>query len=323
LFLPKTLAPMFIGVLACAATALLVAAPRPVFAQEVSAEEAVAYGAWRAANEAKDQPKAIAGAEAYLKQFPAGGYATFLKTWLSQTRLSALNAAIKAKNINGMIATGRQILSLDPENLNVLYALAYNLRLRELLASPQKLDHAQDAKEFAQKAVTLVEGGKTLTGVASFDKDGTLAWLYQTLAVVEDNGGDPKQATKLYEKSSALAPDDVSIKGRNLLSLIAMQQGAYTEAANAFNALPEAERSAAEPSAAFTATREALDGEADALIETAASFVAFGKTKALPAATVEKVSQLLETVYKGRHPEDTSLDGLKKVLADKGVPAGA
>jgi len=322
LFLPKTLAPMAIGVLACAATALLVAAPRPVFAQ-ASPEEAIAYAAWRGADEAKDQPKAIAGAEAYLKQFPAGWYAGFLKKWLSQTRLSALNAAIQAKDIDGMIAAGRQILSLDPENLNVLYALAYNLRLRELLASPQKLDHAQEAKEFAQKAVTLVEGGKTLTGVASFDKDGTLAWLYQTLAVVEDNGGDPKQATKLYEKSSGLAPEDVSIKGRNLLSLIAMQQGAYTEAAKAFKALPEAERTAAEPSAAFTAAREALDGEADTLIETAATFVAFGQTKALPAATVEKVSQLLETVYKGRHPEDPSLDGLKKVLADKGVPAGA
>jgi hypothetical protein len=319
-FLHKTIA---MGVLTCAAAAFLVVAPRPVLAQEVSAEEAVAYGAWRAANEAKDQTKAVAGAEAYLKQYPGGGYAEFLKTWLTQTRLAALDAAIKARNIEGMISTGRQILAHDPENLNVLYALAYNLRLRELLASPQKLDHAKDAKEFAQKAVALVEGGKTLTGVASFDKDGTLAWLYQTLAVVEENGGDQKLAVTLYQKSSALAPADVPIKGRNLLNLIAMQQGAYAEAAKAFNALPEGERAAADPSEAVKAAREALDGAADALIETAATFVAFGKTKNLPAATVEKVSQLLETVYKGRRPEDASLEGLTKILAEKGVPAGA
>jgi len=27
-------------------------------------------------------------------------------------------------------------------------------------------------------------------------------------------------------------------------------------------------------------------------------------------------------VYKGRYPEDASLDGLKKILAGEGVPAG-
>lgn len=320
MILPKALAPTVVGLLV---SALLSITPLQVSAQEVSAEEAVAYGAWRAANEAKTIPEAVAAAEAYLKQFPAGGYVEFLKQWLSQTRLAALDAAIKAKNIDGMIATGRQILTLDPENLNVLYALAFNLRVHELMASPQQLGHKKDAKEFAHKAVALVEGGKTLTGVASFDKEGTLAWLYQTLAVIEDNGGDQKEALELYEKSSALAPDEVAIKGRNLLSVIAMQQGAYTEAAKTFNALPESERTAAEPSDALKSAREALDGAADSLIETAATFVAFGKAKNLPAATVARVSQLLETVYKGRHPEDTALEGLAKVLSEKGVPAGA
>jgi hypothetical protein len=35
---------------------------------------------------------------------------------------------------------------------------------------------------------------------------------------------------------------------------------------------------------------------------------------------VDRINQMLETVYKGRFPEDESLDGLKKMLADKGVP---
>jgi hypothetical protein len=30
---------------------------------------------------------------------------------------------------------------------------------------------------------------------------------------------------------------------------------------------------------------------------------------------------MLETVYKGRFPEDATLDGLKKILVAKGVPA--
>jgi tetratricopeptide (TPR) repeat protein len=219
-----------------------------------------------------------------------------------------------------MIAVGREILAGDPENLNVLYALAFNIRRNELLASPQKFDHAADAKEFAQKAISLVEGGKTLVGVQSFDKDATLAWLYQTLAIVEGNGGSAAEAVGLYEKSSALAPDDVGIKGRNLLNVIAMQQGSYTDAAKAYNALPDADRAAAEPPDAVKAARDALNAEADRLIDTAATFVAFGKAKNLPAATVDRVNQLLETVYKGRFPEDASLEGLNKILAGKGAP---
>jgi hypothetical protein len=322
-FLSKTLAPMAVGILACAVTAVFAVTPAPAEAQEVSAEEAVAYGAWREASQGTATSKAIAAAETYLKQFPSGAYAEFLKTWLSQAGISALDSAIKAGNMDEMIATGRQILARDPENVNVLYALAFNLRLRELMVSPPKFDHASDAKEFAQKAIALVENGKTLTGVQSFDKDATLAWLYQALAVIEAKSGNSKEANTLYEKSSALAPDDVAIKGRNLMTLVTMRQSSYAEAANSFNALPEADRAAAEPTDAVKAAREALNGLADALIDAAANFVAFGKAKSLPPATVERVNKVLETVYKGRYPEDADLDGLKKILANKGVPAGA
>jgi len=317
-FLRKTLAPIVVGLFVCAATA---AVTERAAAQD--ADDATAYGAWLASSQANDIPKAIEAAEAYLAKFPAGAYADFIKKWLSQTRLSALDTAIKAKDMTGMIAAGRLILANDPENLNVLYALAFNLRVREIFASPQNFGHAVEAREFAQKAVALVEGGKTLTGVENFDKNATLAWLYQTLAAVEANGGGTTAAIELYEKSSALGPDDVAIKGRNLLSVIALHQNAYSEAAKAFNALPEADRTAAEPSDALKAARDVLNGAADAFIDTAAAFIAFGREKKLPAATVDRVNQTLETVYKGRHPEDATLEGLKKILTDKGVPAGA
>jgi hypothetical protein len=101
---------------------------------------------------------------------------------------------------------------------------------------------------------------------------------------------------------------------------MSMQQGSYADAAKAYNALPEADRAAAEPPDTVKAARETLNAEADRLIETAATFVAFGKAKNLPAATVDRVNQLLETVYKGRFPEDATLEGLTKILADKGVP---
>jgi tetratricopeptide (TPR) repeat protein len=306
--------------LALVAGSTLALAPARASAQEVSADEALAYSEWRAASQANDLPKAMAAAEAYLKKFPSGQYADFLNKWVAQARFSALDAAIKAQKVDEMIKVGREILATDPDNLNVLYALAYNIRLRELLASPQKLDHAKDAKEFAQKAVSLIDTGKTLAGVPNFDKNATLGWLYQVLAVVAAAGGDEQAAVGLYQKSSSFAPDDVQITGRNLLAELAIAQSGYTEAAKAYNALPEADRGAAEPSEAVKTARAHLDSEADRLIDVAARFVAFGRAKSLPAATVEKVNELLETVYKTRFPEDTTLDGLKKLIQEKAAP---
>jgi tetratricopeptide (TPR) repeat protein len=314
--LRKLLAPAAVLALG-AALVLVVGSARSATAQ-VGAEEGAAYTAWLGASQANDVPKAIAAAQDYLKAYPQGQYAEFLTKWLNQARFSALDAAIKAQNMDEMIKVGREILASDPDNLNVIYALAFNLRLRELLANPPKFDHAAEAKEFAEKAVSLVESGKTLAGVQSFDKDATLAWLDQELAILAVNAGNTEEAVKLYQKSSSLAPDDVGIKGRNLLAELTIRQSEYSDAAKAYNELPEADRSAAEPSPDVTAARDKVNTAADALIDVCARFVVFGRAKNLPAATVDKVNDVLETAYKTRFPEDTSLDGLKKILEEKG-----
>jgi hypothetical protein len=102
-----------------------------------------------------------------------------------------------------------------------------------------------------------------------------------------------------------------------MLAVLAMRQSSYAEAAKAYNALPEADRAAAEPSPEVKAARERINTEADAVIDSAATFVAFAKAKNLPAAARDKVNQTLESVYKSRHPEDAALGGLQKILQQK------
>jgi tetratricopeptide (TPR) repeat protein len=318
-FLRKTLVAASVAVLA---TLILVPAA-PAAAQEIVQDEGAVYRAWHDASQKGDNAAAMAAAKTYLEQYPAGEYADFLKKWYGTAQMTVLDAAIRDRRTGEMIAVGRDILAADPENLNVLYALAFNIRRNELLGSPQSFENAAAAVEFSQKAIALVESGKTLTGVQSFDKNATLAWLVQVLALNEGKNGAEDKAIELYEKSTALSPDDPQIAARNLLAVVALRQGGYAEKAKAFNALPEADRAAAEPPAEVVAARDALNAEADGLIDAAARFVAFGRTKGLPAATVDRVNQALETVYKGRFPEDTELLGLKKILEEKGAPAGA
>ncbi|MFI5170406.1 MAG: hypothetical protein ACHQM7_08615 [Vicinamibacterales bacterium] len=294
---------------------ILTARPAPCVAQEVQ-DEAAFYRAFHEASQANDNAKAVEAAKAYLEKFPTGQYAAAVKQWQDAQRLTQLDAAIKEKRTADMIKAGQDILAADPENLIVIYALAFNIRRNELLASPPVFTNAAAAVDYAKKGIALVESGKTLNGVANFDKNATLAWMTQILAINEGKNGSETEAIKLYEKSTALAPADPLV-GRNLLAIVSLRQGQYGELAKAYNALPEADRGAAEPNAEVKAAREALNVEADALIDSAAAFVAYGRAKGLSPAIVDRVNEVLETVYKNRFPEDAALDGLKKVLAGK------
>jgi hypothetical protein len=321
------LAPATAVSLALAAVGSMTLAAAPAAAQEVVQDEGAAYRAWFEASQAPDKTKALEAAKAYLAKYPAGQYAVVLKNWIATTQMTALDTAIKERRTADVIKIGREILAGDPENLNVLYAVAFDIRRNELLASPPSYEHAADAVDIAKKAIALIEAGKTLTGVQSFDKNATLAWLVQILAFVEHKNGSAEETAKLFERSTALAPLDPQIAARNLLALVAIYQSGYAEAAREWNALPDAERAAAEPKPEVKATHDKLDAAAEPVIEAAARFVAFAKVKNLSATTRDRVNQLLEATYKTRHPEDAELAGLQKLLQEKeaalAAPAGA
>jgi len=305
-------------ILLAAFVAAAVAAPAA--AQDVVQDEGFFYRQFHDASTGGDMAKVLEAGKAYLEKYPTGQYAEVVKKGVATARMSQLDTAIKDKHTDEMLKIGREILSGDPDNLNVIYALAFNLRRNELLASPPVYTNAAAAVEYATKGIKLVDSGATLTGVASFDKGGTLAWMTQILAISAGKSGNAAEAIKLYDKSTAYAPGDPLV-ARNLLSVVTLRQSKYVEAAKAYNALPDADKQAAEPNPEVKAAKDTLNSEADALIDAAAGFVAYGRSKGLPPATVERVNQLLETVYKGRFPEDATLDGLKKILAGKAPAA--
>ena len=197
--------------LAIAGTSMLAAlftlqAAPPVAAQEVVQDEGAFYRAFHEASQAGDTAKALDAAKAYLDKYPTGQYAEFIKKWQDTARMTLLDTAIKEKRTADMLKVGQEILAADPENLNVIYALAFNIRRNELIAAPPVYQNAAAAVDLAKRGITLVEAGKTLTGVASFDKGATLAWMTQILAINEGKNGSAAEAIKLYEKSTRARP---------------------------------------------------------------------------------------------------------------------
>jgi hypothetical protein len=107
-------------------------------AQEAGAEETVLYQTWFGANSQNMPEKAQEAAKAYLEKFPKGQYAAYLKNWLMGPKLQAFNTALQAKNIDEMVKVGRDILSADPENLGIHYAIASSSRPRPRISAMRR-----------------------------------------------------------------------------------------------------------------------------------------------------------------------------------------
>ena len=82
--------------------------------------------------------------------------------------------------------------------------------------------------------------------------------MTQILAINAGKAGNAAEAIKLYEKSTAHAPSDPLV-ARNLLAVVTLRQGKYGEVAKAYNALPDADRAAAEPKPEVKAAKDALN----------------------------------------------------------------
>ena len=295
------------------ATAAVPTEPRTqeAAAQEPSKEEADAYKAFFEANQAKD-PKAFDLAKAYLEKYPNGKYAKFLKTFVPRKRAELFNGAMQAKNIGEMIRLGKEALAEDPNSIDYLYLMVLSIRTNELQASPPNYAHANDAEEFGDKAIKLIEVDKVPAVIPKdkWNKNATLGWLYQTLAIVE--GGAKKnnsKALEYYTKASSLDPTDPY----NYLVSGSLLQMKYAEAAKKYQEIPEADRTAPEPQKPeVKAALDAVNKSADDLINTWARFLALTIGKPEYAAQRGQVEKVVTDLYKYRHPDTP--DGLQKLI---------
>jgi len=281
--------------------------------QDVSTEEAAAYKAWYEANQAKDYPKALELAKAYLAKFPNGNATNvgFLKKWVPQVRGMMYAEAAKAKNISEMIRIAKEVLAEDPDNLDYLLAVVVQIRTNELSANPPSYSHAADAADFAQRAIRLLEAGKSPTGAdPKFNKNATLGYLHGTLAVIDEHDKNVDKALAEYEKAGQLEPTNATF----FFHCGRIHNDKYAAAAQKYQAIPEADRDAAEPKPEVKAALEEVNKQADAVITCWARFLGLSadKKEGFSADTRAKIEKALTDLYKYRHPDST--DGLQKLI---------
>ncbi len=222
--------------------------------QEISPEEAAAYKAFYDANAAKDYQKAMDLAKAYLQKFPNGNASqlAYVKKWIPSMRGYFYKIAADGKNVAEVIRIGKEVLAEDPDNLDYIWAVLLQIRTNELSATPGNFAHANEASDLAQHAIRLFEGGKTLTGVKpeDFKLNVTLAYLHQTLAMIADHNKETDKALAEYTKAGELDPTNVTYffhAGRIYNDRYNVAAQKYDAAQKKVDAIPEADRNAAEP----------------------------------------------------------------------------
>jgi len=313
-------------------------------AQDPSPEEAAAYKAWFDANTAKDYPKAVELAKAYLEKFPNGKYAPYLKDkWLPSVAPMLFNKAVQDKNVSEIIRIGKEVLAKDPDNLDYLTALVVQIRTLELFATPANYSHAAEATEFADRAIKLIEGGKTPTAATNFNKNVTLAYLHQTIAVVVEHDKNVDKALAEYEKASQLEPSNPAFFfhcGRIHNDKYAASAQKYDavqkkseDLQKKLQAVPEADRTAGTKPEVKTLIADAktaqdeekaalaeVNGQADAVITCWARFLGLTVEKNPWGATRAQIEKAFTDLYKYRHNDST--DGMQKLI-DQNKPSSS
>jgi len=281
--------------------------------QDPSPEEAAAYKAWYDANAAKDYPKAMELAKAYLEKFPSGNAKNidYLKNkWIPQMRGYFFAEAAKAKNVAEIIRIGKEVLASDPENLDYASAVVVQIRTIELSANPPNYSHAADAADFAEKSIKLIEAGKTAGDPKAFKKEVTLGYLHETLAkIYEGRDKNADKALAEYEKAGEI---DSSNAGY-FFTCGRIHNDKYAAAAQKYQAIPEAERTAAEPKPEVKAALDELNKQADAVINCWARYMGLTADKKDVSPQLRaQIEKALTELYKYRHNDST--EGLQKLI---------
>lgn len=280
-------------------------------AQDPKAEEAAAYKAWYDANAAKDFAKAMELAKAYVEKYPGGQNVAYLKEkWIPSTRTSVFNQAIAQKNMADMIRVGKDVLADNPDNLDYLIAMSVQLRTNELFATPPNFAHAKEAAEFTERAMKLIETGKTPTPNPSspFDKNKTIAFFEQTLAVIDDHNKNIDKALERYQHAAsidAMSPLYFFHVGR-------LNQEKYLAAAKKYQELPEADRDASPPKPEVKAALDEVNKYADGVINGWVRYLGLTADKPTTGDTRSKVEGVVNELYKFRN--NNSTDGLAKLI---------
>lgn len=249
-------------------------------------------------------------------------YTRYLKTWIAayeaeeKARRLAAEKADREQQLLGTFTQkdfvkaygmAKQVLADDPDNVKVLIALGYEGVIASLEARNESFN--ADAANYAQKAIQLIESGKTPDNWAPFkNKEDVLASLYYSLGFYHLKP-KPESSISNFIKAAQIDSDRKTATSTYYYLALAYQNGPYKRLSDDFS-----KRFANQPeSPESKAALESINKVVDKMIDAYARAVALAGNDARQQAAKAQWMTQLTNFYKFRH--ENSDAGLTEYIA--------
>ena len=276
------------------------------------------YKKWYEAYGKKDYAAGLSLAKEFVAKCTSHPQFAYVKDkYIPAARQNLFNQYHTEGKINELVAMGKEVLAETPDNIDYLWTMVYDIRTKELFASPPNYSHAADAMDFSQRVVKLVEGGKLPNGVTKEKANSILAILNQTMGVIEQNGKNQDKATEHFKKAIAADTADGASNAYNYYQLGLMQQSKVDAASKKYEAFPQADKEQDPPKPEVKAALDDLKAQAGLLIDYWGHFLALGESNNYK--TRGDVEKTVMDWYKFLH--DEKADGFQEYI--KSLKPGA
>lgn len=309
---------LFFGLALAFSAATLQAQPRPgQVVQETDDEFKVTTYKKFVDNYERNPIAAYQAARDYMARYNKEDdqYTRYLKTWIAayeedekNRRMAAERAdreqqllgSFTQKDFTKAYGMAKQVLADNPDNVKVLIALGYE----GVIASTEARNEAfnADAGNYAQKAIQLIESGKTPDNWEPFkNKEDVLASLYYAMGFYNLKP-KPESAISHFIKAAQIESDRKSATSTYYYLALAYQNGPYKRLSDDFG-----KRFANQPeSPESKAALESINKVVDKMIDAYARAVALAGAD--QAAAKNQWMTQLTNFYKFRHENaDTGL----------------
>jgi len=239
-------------------------------------------------------------------------YTAYLKKWVAAYEKEARKAQFPVKLYNDKnypeaMALGKQILTEDPENVNVLIGLGYLGYLATMTGKNETFN--RESLDYARRAIKAIESGKAPASWAPFkSKEDTLAYLYNALGRLTVKENTAETLTSLI-KAAQIEGDVKKDPGIYYLIGATYESGPYAKLSADYKTRFEGKDESPESKLALANINQVVDRMIDAY----ARAVALAGNDPKFANPKKEWMDSLATWYKYRH--DQSDAGLSEMIA--------
>jgi len=260
-----------------------------------------------------NKPVAYETAKVYLQRHGKENdqYVQYIIAWVADYekgihRNELWKLAYTDRNFVEAFKLGKQVLAESPEHLDSLIALG---NAGYLAAGAQNESYNSEALAYAQKAIQLIESGKTPEAWDPFKgKEDTLAYLYATVGLIKLKTA-PTEAIDALLKTAQLNSELKKVPSTYIYLGSAYQKGPYAKLSGDFQKNFGDKPESPESKQALDKLNQVIDRIIDAYaraVAIAGNDAAFAQSKTAWMAT-------LTTFYKFRH--DNTDAGLTEFIA--------